>query len=130
MKIVIAEPPLFEEIDRRFRVRGNGIVFAFGSIIYNPDGVEVRPEIVAHENEHGLRQGADALGWWRRYIDDPEFRLAEEIPAHAAEFKFFCRIHTDRNHRARYLQRIASRLAGPLYGNLMTAAAAAAAIRG
>jgi hypothetical protein len=88
-------PPLFDEIDAVFGVRGKPILFAWGDKIFNPAGVTIPQELIAHEAVHGKRQG-DVVGWWRRYLVDPEFRLAEELPAHVAEFKSICAQHSSR----------------------------------
>ena len=119
MQVVRDYPPLFDEIDRRFRVRGKGVIFAWGDRIYNPRGVDIPPSLIAHEAVHGARQGRDIVGWWRRYIEDGEFRLAEEIPAHQAEYAVLIR---DANRQARRgaCREVARRLASPLYGGLLS----------
>lgn len=119
-----ARPPMFAEIDAAFHVAGKRVIFAFGDTIYNPEGVHISEELMAHEAVHGERQAGVGLAvWWRRYIaDDPAFRLAEEIPAHQAEYAKFCEINTKgnaRNGRRLALHHIAKRLASPLYGNLI-----------
>lgn len=117
MRVVVARPPLFAEIDAVFYVAGKPVIFAWGDVIYNPQGGPIGPELQAHEAVHGKRQGADVEGWWRRYIADPEFRLAEEIPAHEAEYRAYS--DKPRNVRRQALHHIASRLASPLYGRLI-----------
>ena len=142
MIIVHDRPPLWDLIDKTFHVAGKPILFAWGERIYNPEGVDVPKQLHAHEELHGERQlnhkgmrpeheiesGQESLdpveAWWRRYIRLPEFRLAEEIPAHRAEYLAICKRHADRNYRARALSMIAMKLAAPLYGNLVTPAQA------
>lgn len=116
--VVVGEPPLIDEIDAAFHVRGHPVFFSFGSVIYNPRGAHIPHSIRVHEAVHGERQIADVEGWWRRYIASPEFRLAEEIPAHIAEYRFFN--GRPRNERRYHLKQIAKRLASPLYGRLIT----------
>lgn len=112
---------MYDELDAVFHVRGKkGVVFTFGDAIYVPDGHPVAPALQAHEEVHCARQ-PDPASWWRRYIDDPEFRLAEEIPAHRAEYRFICNEYRDRNLRAQLLHALANRLSGPLYGSLIKA---------
>src|SRR5581483_9466496 len=119
--VVNAEPPRIDEIDAAFKVRGKPVLFAFGEMIYNPAGVEVPPELLAHEEVHGERQRA--LGsvdvWWDRYLADPAFRLAEELPAHVAEFEKLCSLYRYRWQSARAMRRtfaahVARKLAAPL----------------
>jgi hypothetical protein len=122
-------PPNFAEIAEKFDVVGKPIIFAFGNRIFNPENIDVVPALIAHEKVHGERQGSDVRGWWRKYIADTEFRLAEEIPAHIAEYKIDVARVTDRNRRAVLAHRIAVRLASPLYGSLIKPTAALKLIR-
>lgn len=117
-----------------FHVRGKrGIVYCWGPRIYNPDGVAIPPEILAHEGVHYSRQTKEEGAirrWWERYLEDPAFRLAEELPAHRAEYKAL--LNRDRNprHRSQYLQHVAAKLAAPLYGGIITPREAARQIMG
>lgn len=142
MTVVKGEfPPNIDEIDRAFdSKRLHGILYAHGKFIYNPSSVDVPPWLVAHEAVHGYRQmhpdvpdaaEAEALEgmsiddrvarWWFKYIHDKDFRFAEELAAHAAEYRYFYRAHpNDRRIRRVFLQAVAERLAGPLYGRLLT----------
>lgn len=131
MIVVHDRPPLWDIIDKTFHVAGKPILFAWGDRIFNPEGVPVPKELHAHEEIHGERQLAFAgcgpltaedclVNWWRAYIESPAFRLAEEIPAHRAEYLSFCKRHADRNLRSRALSSIAMKLAAPLYGSLVT----------
>lgn len=123
MVVLNMQPPLFDEIAAALPLaRTPGIIFAWGAAIYNPSGAPISPHLHAHEEVHGKRQGNDVEGWWRRYIADASFRLDEEIPAHQAEYREFCRLNTAgqaRNHRRLALHAIAKKLAAPLYGNLI-----------
>lgn len=128
MKVVAGTPPMFTEIDRKFHVIGKPIVFAWGDTIYNPTGSTLPPWILAHEGVHGARQGCDVEGWWRLYIDDAEFRLQEEIPAHQEEWRAFGLTHS-RPDRLFYLSECARKLSSPLYGSLVSYGAAKRIIR-
>lgn len=126
MQVVNDYPPNFDEIDAVFHTRGKPVLYAFGDRIYAPGGQAVSPALMAHEGVHGRRQGPDVLGWWRRYIDDVQFRLAEEIEAHAAEYAYLLGHSSGRNDRRRHLAVTAARMAAPLYryGSLLTSARA------
>lgn len=125
MEIVVAQPPNFDEIVRVFPFAGNhGVIFTFGQTIYNPSAVQVSPALRSHESVHAQRQGTDPAGWWASYLDDPKFRLEEELIAHRAEYRAFRSWTKDRNAVARELDLIARRLSGPLYGGLLSHAAA------
>lgn len=127
MRIVVAKPPNFAEIDAVFhigdRLEELGVLFAYGDAIYNPTGGKISESLMAHETVHIRRQSAvGPTSWWRGYLDNPKFRLDEEIPAHQAEYLKFCETHPGglaRAQRRIVLHHIAARLSGDLYGNLI-----------
>ncbi len=120
----------------QFRVNVEGTFWTYGDTIYSPGGVNIPPDVVAHEEQHSRQQeayqgcvhksseepcteecqkkwGKDA--WWRRYLIDPRFRLEQEAEAYGTQYRFFCENVGDRNKRAIFLHRLAAILAGPLY---------------
>jgi hypothetical protein len=115
VKVVEGYPPMIDEIDRAFNVRGRSILFCWGDTIFAPKG-GVSPVLMAHERVHSAQQGKDIEGWWRRYIAEPAFRLAQELPAHRAEYRYsVTNIDGSRHGRRRALAIAAERLASPLY---------------
>ena len=124
MQISFNRPPMFDAIDAEFKIANKSVIFAWGHTIYNPQRVQIPPALIAHEAVHGQRQGKDIELWWERYIKDLEFRLAEEIPAHIAEYRKLLEHNDNRRARRFYLKQTAKRLAHPLYGNLITVAKA------
>lgn len=137
MQLIRERPPLFDEIDRVFNVKGKPILFAWGSVIYAPSGVTaVHPAVEAHEKVHGDRQLAPCdpsdkrsaemkiWYWWRRYLDDPVFRLEEEKLGHLAEYQHLVAHASGRSDRRRHLSHVAARLCQPLYGYDLTKAQA------
>lgn len=128
MEIVVANPPNFDEIVAVFPfARNPGVIFTLGQTIYNPSAVAISAALKCHESVHGQRQGTnqdEIRGWWSRYLNDPQFRLEEELLAHRAEYRAFRSWTKDRNAVARELEVISRRLSGPLYGGLLTHAAA------
>jgi hypothetical protein len=136
MKIEIARPPIYEFIAQHFSIEGQkGIYFCWGDKIFNPDDVKIPPAIMEHEKVHSIRQGDTIEGWWLRYCVDKEFRFAEELLAHRAEFNWYCQ-QTNANeqmpgYRSRkeyHLTKIAQRLSSPLYGSMISTSAARRAI--
>lgn len=122
-KIIKDYPPLFSAIaDALPGARSKGVIFSWGDEIYNPSGAEIPPQLLAHEAVHGIRQKAEGVEeWWRRYMTEPSFRLAEELPAHVAEYIAIMQMcSVNRKQRRAYLAQMSKRLAGPLYGRLMT----------
>lgn len=130
MNIIKANPPMFEQIDAAFHIKGKAVLFCFGDDIYNPLGVEVSKALIAHENVHRVQQNGSPLEWWSVYIRSPVFRLAQEIPAHHAEYKEYCAGQPSRNLRRAYLSNCARRLSSALYGGLISKEEAKRAIKG
>lgn len=129
MKVIRAYPPNFSQIAAAFPVKGvPGVIYAYGDRIYAPGSKGDLPSwILAHEEVHGRQQKdncpfcleACVKDWWAEYITGYQFRLEQEIPAHRAEWQSYQSDGYD-NHGYDYLDRIAARLSGPLYGNLIS----------
>lgn len=125
MKIIKAYPPNFSLLSKHFPIKGKpGILYAWGDVLYNPSGVKVTPWVMAHEEVHGMRQLPMGLdNWWKWYIGDSPFRLAEELLAHRAEWQSFKTEHVFDPGVFRilnYLNTISTRLSSPLYGSLLS----------
>lgn len=123
------KPPMWDRVIAQFPTAAKGdTIFSYATCIYRPNVMAGLPDsLMAHERVHCERQlvypgGVEA--WWDRYLDDPRFRLDEEIPAHRAEIAVASRKIKSDSMRSHALSRIAARLAGPLYGNLITVAEA------
>jgi len=132
MRVVRGLPPIYEEIALTFPAvkRTRGVVFSWGDILYNPQGVEIPGPLMAHEEAHGVRQlEMGVVAWWARYLDDREFRKAEEIIGHRAEYLARIVNAPHRNARRRHLKQTATRLSGTLYSLGMTRDEAARAIK-
>lgn len=128
MEQVKGVPPMFEQIAAVLpAARGPNVVFSWGDRVYVPSGAALSPFILDHERVHGARQLAHAggvEGWWTKYLETDWFRLEEEVAGHAAEYRSLCQGVADRNARSRYLTGVATKLASPLYGGLVTLAEA------
>lgn len=129
MNIVRGTPPNFRAIVAVFPfAKREGVIFTYGDTIYVNGEPNLPVQLKAHEACHIDQQkrcgGPDA--WWERYLLDPTFRLEQELVAHRAEYRTLK--HLDRNGAARSLDFIASRLASPLYGELISKAQARRAI--
>lgn len=134
MIIIPGWPPNIDLLDATFKVRARApgdVIFAYGDKIYVPGGGGIAPHLVAHEGAHGVRQrGMGVDRWWDRYVVDIEFRLAEEIIGHRAEYRALCNESKDRELCSRHLMYVARKLAAPLYGSLISPIKARNAIRG
>lgn len=132
---------MLAEIERVFPNRPASVIYAFGDTLYNPSGLPLPPAIIAHESVHGHRQLAmgprpDSTTqysgpevWWRRYLEDVQFRFDEEVYAHAAEA--LVQMPKDRNLRAFLMCTTINRLLAPFYeyGNSVTRQDAEKAMR-
>jgi hypothetical protein len=136
MRIIRDRPPMYEEIDRVFKLRGQSVLFSWGDRIYVPSGsIDIHPALIAHEAAHGARQlaylSAETMDnelrivkWWCRYLVDVPFRREEEVIGHSAEFRYLCEHAGGRNQRRRHLSIVATKLSSPLYGPVMNKATA------
>lgn len=124
MEVCFGLPPMYRELLRTFPdIEGRRMLFTFGNTIFNPTEVVIPPQLYAHEAVHAKRQGANIdeyFAWWKEYMRDAKFRFDEELPAHVAEYHAYCKRHGDRNARAKALNEIVLRLAGPVYGCMVT----------
>lgn len=122
VKVVHAYPPNFAAIKAVFpKAASPGVLFTYGDTVYNPSGIKIPPQLIAHERVHIAQQQQTLADlWWSQYLWSAEFRLDQEIPAHQAEYRYLLEHGvTNRALRRRHLPRIAKRLSGPLYGHLI-----------
>jgi len=117
MELIHARPPMYDEIADAFDVRGKPILFAWGQIIYAPQSSDISVPLLRHEEAHGKRQlqFEKISGWWTRYINDPDFRLSEELIGHAAEYRALLARSSGRSTRRTALSFVAGKFASPLY---------------
>ncbi len=75
---------------------------------------------MVHEQTHE-RQQADygVEQWWQMYIDNPTFRLTQEVEAYQNQFKFLKTV-LNRLGRKAALEQLAAQLSSELYGNIIT----------
>lgn len=117
--IVKGYPPNYAEIKARFNPQP-GTIFAYGDKIYSPHSATLPADLIAHEQVHFAQQhragGPEA--WWRRYIDDPQFRLKQEVEAYRAQYALIQQL--PRPQRRELLAHICKSLAGGMYGRIVT----------
>ena len=65
-------------------------IFCYGKSIYSPFNRKVTPDVEIHEEVHSKQQ--EACGnpemWYYKYINDPEFRLEQEVEAYGTQYAF------------------------------------------
>jgi hypothetical protein len=113
MEIKTGYPPNIETIKLVFPVTEHTI-YAYGDVIYSPQGENIRPDLIFHENVHREQQGGNPEAWWGRYLSDVEFRLSQEVEAYAKQVEFV-RVHTTAKMAKKCLEDCARQLASPLY---------------
>lgn len=132
MKVLKKEyPPNYDEIVEAIpEVADNkNVVFAYGDKIYAPRVKgKVRKDVKVHEEQHMRQQGDDPEGWWKRYLEDVEFRLSQEIDAYRAQYQYYCLKNRGVKDRENFLRGITKTLSGPLYGEIVTQAQALALV--
>src|SRR4051812_41481437 len=109
MKVEIGFPPNYQAICDAFPhvPKTHGVLFAWDLIVFNPDDVVVPPSLMAHEEVHSIRQAGNPSAWWDKYLTDPAFRFAEEVPAHICEYAKVYGDNARRSARRFYLTQIA-----------------------
>lgn len=127
-KIINDYPPNIAEIRKHFEVDGKEIYYTYGDTIYNPTGRKIDDDFIHHEEVH-MRQQAAVGGpeeWWRRFIEDPKFRIEQEAEAYGKQVRY-----TRRKNAKRALidhADFAKSLSGPIYGSALTTSEAYQAI--
>lgn len=120
MKISHDYPPNIEAIRKVFDIKDrNDIVFTYGDTIHNPSKGKLTDSLIAHELVHTGQQALEPDKWWEKYLEDPAFRLSQEVEAYQEQYRFFISRYKDRNRRAVFLYKIASDLSGKMYGNMI-----------
>lgn len=124
MVIKIDYPPNIKDIARVITdvMKLKYVVFTYGDVIYNPHNREIDECVGLHEAQHSLQQ--DQVGgkkrWWKRWLSEPHFRMEQELEGYGYQYRRFCELNKDRNARFSYLYQIASDLASPQYGGVIT----------
>jgi hypothetical protein len=121
MRIVKGYPPNFRAIAAALpSAKTMSAIFTYGGTIYTGTGAtDLSEALVAHETVHSRQQGGDPAAWWDLYLNDSQIRFEQELEAHREEFRV-ASAGANRHNRRAILHRISQRLAGQLYGNLVT----------
>ncbi len=132
MKVVVARPPVYDDICAALGVPAETVVYTWGETIFSPSGDFLPHDVLVHENVHRMQQRA--IGgpetWWATYLADARFRFLQELEAYQSQYRSYCEGVRDRNERERFLTRIAGTLAGRLYGGVVTFGEARMRIKG
>lgn len=120
MKVLNQEPPNYQEIIAAFPAAESAeVVMTYGDCIYNPKSLRLREDVMFHESIHANQQGNDPVAWWKKYIEDPEFRISQELQAYGAQLAFLRKFRTG-PAIAIALKNLAHFASSPVYGNAIT----------
>ena len=115
MEIIVSNPPNIDLINLSDLQPNEFTVFAYGSIIYNPNNIDILPDIEYHESIHAKQQGDNPDLWYHKYITDKEFRLKMEVEAYGEQYKFNKEHIKDTKLLKWRLEKMASALSGECY---------------
>ena len=116
----IKEAPNLKLLKETFGVKETEVIISYGNFIYAPNKT-LSKDLLVHELTHCERQGFNersAEQWWKKYMEDVEFRLKEEAIAYRQQYLFCCRVYKDRNKQAKILHALSQELSAPRYGSL------------
>jgi len=121
MKVSDQLPPNYSDIASTFQLSGFNAVFTYGDTLYNPTGLPISDDLMAHEEVHAKQQ-TNPEEWWSRYLSNPEFRLEQELEAYRAQYKSLA--DRPRPERRWFLREFAKNLSSKLYGGIINKAKA------
>ena len=87
---------------------------------------------MVHEQVHieqQRRQNDGEMGWWRKWLEDPEFRLSQELEAYQEQYQFFVKTESNREKVNQALWSIAGMLSSKIYGSVISHSEAVLAIK-
>lgn len=120
MKISDQIPPIYEECAKRFGVKwGQGIIMTYGDTVYCK--FPISKDLEVHEATHIEQQAKIGKEiWWKKYFDEPEFRLSQEKEAYLNQAKWIKKNIKDRELKFKLLNKIATDFSSSIYGNIIT----------
>ncbi len=102
VKISHARPPLADECERKFGVDWNkGMAIAYKDTIFITPGFPLTDDFLVHEATHLKGKEEE---WWKRYFQDEDFRLDQELIAYRRQYERYCQIWKDGNKRIKMLK--------------------------
>ena len=120
MKISYNFPPNIEEIVKLLpEARNPRVIFTYGDTIYNPGYGQITDDLHVHEAVHEKQQGPTPNAWWRLYLQDPTFRLGQEIEAYRTQYAWALK-NLPRQGRRALLKRIVKDISSAIYGRMVT----------
>ena len=120
--IVNTIPPIYQTLHDKFKVEWDrGLVIAYFPNIHTKNG-SLSPDLQAHERTHLYQQEKFPGGvseWWKKYIDEPAFRLQEETMAYFVQVDYIKKNVIGRNLRRALIKHIVTSFV-TMYGGIIT----------
>lgn len=88
LSVVQSNPPNILDIQLTLGEMPEDTVYCYGTKLYNPSRGEIPPDVEAHEAIHSRQQVGKPREWWAKYLNDPEFRLQQELEAYVGQYLF------------------------------------------
>lgn len=120
-KITTERPPVYDQIKEQFGVEYDEgkVAVTYGDTIHIKTG-RLSEDLKTHELVHVKQQTeyeGGAKAWWKKYLQDPKFRISQEIEAYRKQYGWIVQNVKSRNERFKHLRFFAECLSGPMYGN-------------
>ena len=121
MNFSLQIPPIYTRLHARFGVEWNdGIAITYGDTVYSKNPIPV--DVAEHEKVHVWQQSQIGVEeWWDRYINDPDFRLNQEVQAYKEQIRALNVLIKDRNQLYLAKRKLYRDLAGPMYDYMVSA---------
>ena len=91
--------------------------------ISTPGGT-ISEDLFEHEKVHIKQQGKNPDTWWKKYLEDEEFRSEQELEAYQKQFEFVKLLFINRKISSGklldLLQHYARLLSGSMYGSVIS----------
>lgn len=120
MNTSLEKPAIYDLLHKVFGVDWEaGIAIAYGDIVHSK--YPLAPDIAAHEAVHIKQQKEiGTVEWWEKYINDPKFRLSQEVEAYQEQIAWLSENVKDRNELYRKKRKIMNDISSSMYGDMCT----------
>lgn len=96
-----------------------GTVFTYGDKIHVHAGF-LSEDLIVHEITHVAQQTKMGVKkWWDKYLEDPAFRLAEELMAYKNQYQWAVE-NLNRQGKRNLLRHVSKVLSSRLYGKIIS----------
>lgn len=125
LKLSTDVPAMAQKLLESFGVRfiEDNLLITVGNTCHCHNGniFNERSDLFVHEWVHMEQQEKMGVGeWWKKFLDDPKFRLEQELEAYKLQWNYIKDIIPDRNKRFPFKKNIVNHLSGKMYGGLLS----------